>query len=217
MPGGVFSIMIPNIDENYIIVPLDFAIDLLNYGDRRTSLEIKMTANANPEQVQKQLQQTLGETFQVLNHEQQHKDLYKLLKMEKLFMFLAFVLLLGIGSINIFFSLMMLALDKKKDVSVLSAMGASMKTIRNIFLLEGAMIAIIGTLLGLFLGGSLCFLQQHYSLVSMGMQSSITEGYPVKVILPDFISVLAVMTVITTLISYRPATLATRFSSVQNL
>lgn len=216
MPGGVFSI-IQNLDDNYIIVPLDFAVDLLNYEDKRTSLEVKMTATANPEQVQKRLQQALGDTFQVLNHEQQHKDLYKLLKMEKLFAFLALTLLLCIGSINIFFSLMMLALDKKKDVSILSAMGAPVKTIRNVFLMEGSMIAILGTLLGLFIGGSLCFLQQHYNLVSMGMQSAVTEGYPVKIVLSDFIAILAVMTVITIAISYKPATLATRFSSVQNL
>jgi lipoprotein-releasing system permease protein len=96
-------------------------------------------------------------------------------------------------------------------------MGASIKTIRNVFLLEGSMIAILGTLLGLFIGGSLCYLQQHYNLVSMGMQSAVTDGYPVKVVLADFIAILLVMTIITIVISYKPATLATRFSSVQNL
>jgi len=216
MPGGVFSI-VQNLDDGYIIVPLDFAVDLLNYGDRRTSLEIKMIPNADPKLVQEQLQQSLGDTFVVLGHEQQHKDLYRLLKMEKLFSFLAFTLLLCIGSINIFFSLMMLALDKKKDVSILGAVGAPMKTIRNVFLIEGGLIAVLGTLFGLFVGGSLCFLQQHFSLVSMGMQSSVTDGYPVKMVASDFVIVLLVMSVITALISYRPATLAARFSSVQNL
>lgn len=216
MPGGVFSI-VQNLDDSYIIVPLDFAVDLLDYGDRRTSLEIKMTPDADLVQVQKQLQQTLGNSFNILSHEQQHKDLYKLLKMEKLFSFLAATLLLCIGSINIFFSLMMLALDKKKDVSVLGAVGASLKTIRNIFLFEGALIAFLGTALGLFIGSALCFLQQHFSLVSMGMQSSVTDGYPVKMNFQDFLLVLFVMSVITALISYRPATLASRFSSVQNL
>ena len=216
MPGGVFSI-VQNLNDSYIIVPLDFAIDLLDYGDRRTSLEIKMTADADPDIVQQRLQQTLGDSFRVLNHEQQHKDLYKLLNMEKLFSFLAFTLLLCIGSINIFFSLMMLALDKKKDVSILGAVGAPLKTIKNIFLLEGALIAFFGTILGLFLGGSLCYLQQRFSLVSMGMQSAVTDGYPVKMAFPDFLVILVLMTVITLLISYRPATLASRFSSVQNL
>ena len=168
-PGAVFSI-IQNLDDNYVIVPLDFAVDLLDYGNRRTSLEIKVTNESITNRVQAQLQQLLGDGFRVLNREQQHKDLYKLLRMEKLFAFLALALLLCIGSINIFFTLMMLALDKKRDVSILAAMGAQLKTIRNVFLLEGGLIAIMGTILGLAIGGALCIIQRNYGLVSMGME-----------------------------------------------
>lgn len=216
MPGAVFSI-IQNLDDGYIVVPLDFAVDLMNYGNRRTSLEIKTADDVDLNHLQSQLQHILGDSFTVLTIEQQHKDLYKLVKMEKLFSFLAFSLLLFIGSINIFFSLMMLALDKKKDISILSAMGAPLDIIRRIFLLEGVLIALLGTSLGLLFGGTLCYLQQHFNIVSMGMQSSVTEGYPVKMIPMDFIYVLIVMSLITVLISYRPAALAARFSSVQNL
>lgn len=215
-PGAVFSI-IQNLDDNYIIVPLDFAVDLLDYGKRRTSLEIKVASEDETDQVQAALQQTLGDGFNVLNREQQHKDLYKLLRMEKLFAFLALALLLCIGSINIFFTLMMLALDKKRDVSILAAMGAQLKTIRNVFLLEGGLIAIMGTVLGLGIGGALCVLQRNYGLVSMGMESAVMEGYPVKLVFQDIAYVVATMCIITFLISYRPATLAARFSSVQHL
>lgn len=216
LPGAVFSI-VQNFDDNYVIVPLDFTRDLLNYGNRRTSLEIKTKPEADPAQVEQELQNRLGKIFNVLNHEEQHKDLYKLLKMEKLFAFLAFSLLLAIGSINIFFTLMMLALDKKKDVSILSAMGAQTKTIRNVFLLEGACVALIGTVLGLVIGSALCWVQSHFNLISMGMESSVTDGYPVKMVLRDFFNVLIVMFFITFLISYRPASMASRFASVQNL
>lgn len=215
-PGAVFSI-IQNLDDNYVIVPLDFAVDLLDYGDRRTSLEVKVTNEGLTNRVQAQLQQVLGDGFRVLNREQQHKDLYKLLRMEKLFAFLALALLLCIGSINIFFTLMMLALDKKRDVSILAAMGAQLKTIRNIFLLEGGLIAIMGTMLGLAIGSALCILQRNYWLVSMGMESAVMEGYPVKLVFHDILYVVITMCIITFFISYRPATLATRFSSVQHL
>jgi lipoprotein-releasing system permease protein len=216
MPGAVFSI-IQNLDDGYIVVPLEFAVELMNYGNKRTSLEIKTFATADIELVQRELLERLGKSFQVLTIEEQHKDLYKLFAMEKLFSFLAFTLLLCIGSINIFFSLMMLALDKKKDVSILSAMGAPLSLIRKVFLAEGALIAVFGTALGLFIGGTICFLQQHFNLVSMGMQSSVTDGYPVKMVPLDFLYVLIVMSLITVFISYRPASLAARFSSVQNL
>jgi lipoprotein-releasing system permease protein len=216
LPGGVFSI-VQNFDENYILVPLSFAQELLNYEDKRTSLEIKTSAGANIFTVQQHVKSAVGNDFVVLNYEEQHKDLYRLLKMEKLFTFLALSLLLGISSINIFFSLMMLALDKKKDISILSAMGADEGMIRKIFVVEGGIIAFGGALLGLFLGGVFCWLQLEYGLISMGMETSVTEGYPIKVIPMDFVSTLAVVSIITFLISWRPAILASRSVSVRNL
>lgn len=210
MPGGVFSI-VQNFDENYVIVPLDFARDLLQYGDKRTALEIKTKGNSNT--VEKNLEELLGKEFAVLNHEEQHQDLYRLLKMEKLFAFFALTLLLIIGSLNIFFSLMMLALDKKKDITVLSCVGANKQLIRNIFLAEGGLIAAFGTVTGLVLGGVLCWLQMEYGFISMGMETSVTQGYPVKVRALDFVSILVVVFAVTFLISIRPAILASRFAS----
>ena len=215
-PGGVFSI-VQNFDENYIIVPLEFARDLLTYDNKRTSLEIKTEPGSDIFEVEDALQKTLGKEFNVLNHEEQHKDLYRLLKMEKLFTFIALTLLLIIGSINIFFSLMMLALDKKKDISILSAMGASDKQIRNIFLAEGSLIAFSGACLGLALGGLFCWVQLRYGIISMGMETSITQGYPIQVKFTDFISVLVVVTIITFLISSHPARVASRFAAVRHL
>ena len=216
VPGGVFKI-VQSFDDNYVIVPLHFAEDLMDSENKRTSLEIKAKPEANPERLQRTLKQILGDSFAVLNQEEQHKDLYRLLRMEKLFTFLAFTLLLGIGAINIFFSLMMLALDKKKDISVLMAMGAEASLIRKIFISEGAFIATLGTFSGLLLGGLVCWLQMQYGLVSMGMESAVMEGYPIKPILSDFVLTLAVVALITLLISLRPAQLAARSAQVQHL
>jgi lipoprotein-releasing system permease protein len=215
-PGGVFSI-VQNFDENYIIVPLSFASDLLNYGNKRTALEIKTTTGADPYAVEEALQQTLGEKFKVLNSEEQHEDLYRVLRLEKLFASIAAVLLLLIGSVNIYFNLMMLALDKKKDLSVLNAFGADASFLKKIFILEGLIIALIGTALGLGSGALIVFAQQQFGLVSMGMESSIVEGYPVKMVSTDFLYVFLIMSAITVLISSRPAQIASRFASVQNL
>jgi lipoprotein-releasing system permease protein len=214
--GGVFSI-VQQFDESYVLVPLNFAQDLLNYGDKRTSLEIKVEDEADLFEVESLIQETIGSEYKVLNHEEQHADLYKLLKIEKLFVFLALSLLLAIGSINIFFSLMMLALDKKKDISVLASMGASQKLIRDIFLLEGALIAGIGTFFGLVLGALLCLLQQKFGFISMGMANAVMQGYPVKMLPLDFVVTLAVVCIITFLLSIRPALQAAKIGSVQHL
>lgn len=216
LPGAVFSI-VQNFDENYVVVPLRFAQELLRYDNKRTALEIKTTEGYNILTVQQRLKKILGDQFVVLNHEEQHRDLYRLLKMEKLFTFLALTVLLGISAVNIFFSLMMLALDKKKDISILAALGADGARIKKIFIVEGAMIALGGATLGILIGGIFCLLQQQFGIVSMGMETSVTAGYPVKMELTDFISTLAVVSLLTFLISWRPAVLAARSVSVHNL
>jgi lipoprotein-releasing system permease protein len=215
-PGGVFSI-IQNFDEAYVIVPLEFAKELLNYDDKRTSLEIKTDGTHDLYDIEDDIQAALGENFNVLNGEEQHQDLYRVLKLEKLFASIAAVLLLLIGSINIYFSLMMLALDKKRDITILASLGADSGLLRKIFLAEGLLIAGIGTISGLFFGALIVTLQQNFNLVSMGMDSAVVDGYPVKMIPSDFAYVFVVMTIVTILISSRPAAIASRFATVQNL
>ena len=213
LPGGVFAI-IQNFDENYVIVPLDFAKDLLNYENKRTSLEVKTNTAVG---IEEQIQNILGDKFNVLNTEEQHQDVYRVLKLEKLFASIAAVLLLVIGSINIYFNLMMLALDKKRDISIMASMGADSSLLKKVFITEGLLIAAIGTILGLVLGAGIVLLQQNFSLISMGMNSSVVDGYPVKLALMDFVYVFLAMSVVTIIISSRPAALAARFVSVQNL
>lgn len=215
-PGGVFSIE-KSYDENYIFVPLTFARNLLNYGNRRTSLEIKTKPEADLEEVQLQIKSLLGESFQVLTNEEQHKDLYRLVKMEKLFTFVALALLILIASINIFFSLMMLALDKKKDISILFALGAHDSLVRSVFLNEGALIALVGASTGLLLGGTICWLQDTFGLVGMGMENAVVSSYPVIMNPLDFLVIAITIIAITALVSFYPARLAARSYSVEHL
>jgi lipoprotein-releasing system permease protein len=214
--GAVFSIE-KNIDENYVILPLEFVKDIMNYGDKRTSLEVKVASDADIKNVQTSIQKQLGDDFSVLTNEEQHKDIFRLLKIEKLFTFISLALLILVGSINIFFSLMMLALDKKKDISILSAMGAHSSLIGKIFLTEGALIAFTGAASGLLLGGAICWAQDQFGFVEMGMGNAIVSSYPVKMKFIDFASVSIVVVLITFLISFYPARLASRSFSIEQL
>lgn len=215
-PGAVFKIE-KNIDESYVMLPLDFVQDLMDYGNKRTSLEIKTMEGADTAEVQRQLKSLLGESFSILTNEEQHKDLYKLLKMEKLFVFFFFALLVVIASINIFFSLMMLAIDKKKDMAVLSALGAQGFLIKRIFLTEGGIIAFWGAAAGLLLGATICLLQNQFGLVGMGMDNAIVNAYPVKLKITDFVITSLVMVAITFVISFYPAQLAAKSFSTDQL
>ena len=216
LPSAVFSVQ-KNFDEGYIFVPLDFARDLLDYDMKRTSLEIKTDGIMEVNKVKEELRNILGPAFSVLDNEEQHADLYKLLKIEKLFSFLTLVLILGVSSVNILFVLSMLAIDKKKDISILFSLGAGKTVIQKIFIKEGIIISIVGGLGGLLLGTIICLLQQYFGLVSMGMESAVQNAYPVKIVWTDYLYIFLSVVIITFLVSFRPARIASGYQSLENL
>jgi lipoprotein-releasing system permease protein len=111
----------------------------------------------------------------------------------------------------------MLAIEKKKDIAVLKAMGATEKLIRNIFLKQGALIAFSGAAIGLVLGYLVCWLQQVFGLVSLGISSAVIEAYPVKMIWTDFLWISVAMVAITLLASSRPAWIASQVDTVKEI
>jgi lipoprotein-releasing system permease protein len=208
-PSGVFAIE-KQYDLNYVFVPLEFAVDLLEYGNRRTSLDIKVAEGHTVAAVQQRLKSLLGERFSVLNSDEQHSSLLKAIKIEKFFVYLTFSFILAVASFNIFFSLTMLAIDKKKDIAILFALGASAEKVKWIFLSEGAIISLGGALTGLMAGLFVCVVQQQFGIVSMGMQTAVLEAYPVVMKFADFVYTALAIIVITLLASYRPAAIASR-------
>ncbi|MDQ4141602.1 MAG: FtsX-like permease family protein, partial [Bacteroidota bacterium] len=204
MVGGVFVIE-RQYDDNYIFVPIDFARDLLAYGNKRTSLEIRVESKREIKNVQERLAELLGPTFEIKNSDEQHLSLLRAVKVEKMFVFITFAFILLIASLNIFFSLSMLVIDKKKDIAILASIGASPQVIRNIFLAEGAIVAFVGAFIGLALGLLVCWIQETFGLISMNMATALVEAYPVKMQLQDFLLTGLAIFIITLLVSIRPA------------
>jgi len=216
MPAGVFAIE-KQYDEKYIFVPLRFARQLIGKKNECTSIEINLDEGVSVDKIQESLQNDLGDKFEALNSDEQHASLLKAIKIEKLFIYLTFSFILAVASFNIFFALTMLALDKKRDISILYAMGTPVKTIRNIFLKEGAIISLSGALTGGLFGFIICLLQEEYGLISMNMASAVQEAYPVKMIASDFIFTMLTIFVITILASFKPAQVAAKSVEIQRL
>jgi lipoprotein-releasing system permease protein len=208
-PGAVFAIE-QQYDNNYIFVPLSFARDLVQAESNRTSLEIKTSPGASIRKVQNALKTRLGNQYAVQNRDEQHANLLRAIQFEKLFVYITFSFILAIASFNIFFSLTMLALDKQKDVAVLSAMGASAGFIKRLFITEGAIIAFTGAVTGIVLGFVICWLQQTFGFVSMGMQTSVVDAYPVQMRIEDFARVGLTIIIIVFVASYFPAVKASK-------
>lgn len=216
VPAGIFSIE-QEYNENYVFVPLGFAEELMNYGEKRTAIEIFLKNRDELSAVKEKLDILLGDDFVVLDSDEQHSGLLKAIKIEKFFVFITLSFITAIAAFNVFFTLSMLAIEKKKDIAVLYAMGATNKLIRQIFLKEGAMIAFIGCIVGLVLGLGLALAQQEYELIGMGMQSAIVMAYPVKIQASDFLLVGTSISLITILTSYRPALIASRVNITEHL
>ena len=215
-PRAFFSIE-QQFDDEYVIAPLNFTRDLLNYGEKRTALEIKVKEGYSIGGVQQRLKSHLGSDFLVKNADEQHAGLIRTVKLEKLFVFITLTFILAIASFNIFFSLSMLAIEKKKDIAVLKAMGARDRLIRGIFLKQGALIALSGAVLGLILGYLLVLAQDTFGLVSLGISSAVVDAYPVRIVWTDFVWISISVVSITFLASWRPAIIASQVDTVREL
>jgi lipoprotein-releasing system permease protein len=215
-PVAYFSVE-RQFDDQYIIVPLSFTRDLLNYGDKRTSLEVKVSEGFSIGHVQSQLKVLVGPDFLVKNTDEQHAGILRTVQLEKFFVFLTLTFILAIASFNIFFSLSMLAIEKKKDIAVLKAMGASVQLIRKIFLKQGALIAFSGAIIGLVLGYAVCWIQQTFGLVLLGISSAVVDSYPVEIVLSDFVWISSAVITITLVASWRPAFIASQVDTTLEL
>ncbi|MEY3649192.1 MAG: hypothetical protein RLZ13_2077 [Bacteroidota bacterium] len=215
-PRGFFSIE-QGVDNEYILVPLDFFKDLLNYGQKRTALELKVAPGHSISTVQQAVQTHLGAEFAVKNADEQHATLIRTVKLEKLVVFLTLTFILALASFNIFFSLSMLAIEKKKDLAVLKSMGAKNSLIRGIFLKQGALIAFSGAILGLILGLLLVGAQEKFGLISLGIASGVVDAYPVRIHWPDLVWISLAVVTITLLASWRPAWIAAQVNPIDEL
>ena len=215
-PRGFFSIE-QGVDNEYILVPLDFFKDLLNYAQKRTALELKVASGHSISSVQQAVQAHLGAEFAVKNADEQHATLIRTVKLEKLVVFLTLTFILALASFNIFFSLSMLAIEKKKDLAVLKSMGAKNSLIRGIFLKQGALIAFSGAILGLILGLLLVGAQEKFGLISLGIASGVVDAYPVRIHWPDLGWISLAVVTITLLASWRPAWIAAQVNPIDEL
>ncbi len=191
--SGIFSIT-PDLDYQYIIVPIWFAEEVFDYTDRLSALEINLKQGVDHEAVRQNIQSLVGQDYVVKTRYELNEVIYQTNKTEKWITFMILTFILIIATFNVIGSLTILILDKRGDIHVLRSMGASKKLIRKIFLSEGLMISLAGGLLGLLIGFLLTLGQQEIGFVELGVPS-VTQYYPVKMELPDFVAIL--ITVVT--------------------
>ena len=181
-PSGIISLN-QEFDQSGIFVPISVARQLLSYSDdEATSVEVYL--DGGNLWVEKEIEEILGDGFVVKNKYEQNDTLYKMMKSEKFAVYLILFFVIVIISVNIFGSLSMLLMDKKGDVQTYRSMGAADSLVNSVFVLQGWLISVIGTVVGIVLGLVLCFIQQYFKVITMP-GNYIIDSYPIDVHFTD--------------------------------
>jgi ABC-type lipoprotein release transport system permease subunit len=186
--SGIFAVE-QEFDSKYIFLPIDFARELLDYPTEVSSIEVRMTPGSDLKKTQKNIKEVMGNDFLVQNRYEQQEMFYKVMKAERLAIYVILTFILIIASFNIIGSLTMLIIEKERDIKILKSLGADNSLIKRIFIYEGWMISFIGTCLGLGFGFLICAAQQHFGIVKLAGESLLIDAYPVRMQLIDFLLV----------------------------
>lgn len=206
LPLASFSVQ-QEYDEAYVLIDIDVARNLYEYDNERTSVEIFLTNESNSKKIEKELVAILGDNFLIKNRYKQQEFIYKILKSEKLAIFLILSFILLVATFNVIGTLSMIILEKRKDIAILNALGLSIKSLKKIFIYQGFIIISIGAFIGLIFGFFIAYIQQHFGLIKLGTNDSdfIVQYYPVLVKPFDIIIILITVLLIGTLASLIPS------------
>ncbi len=190
LPVYVGSVIDPGeeLTNKLIITPLAYAEELFEKYDLCTGIELRVKNGQKIENVKKQIQKKLGNTFVVKTRQEQNQAVYKMYKSEKLIVFLIMCFVLLLVSFNLLGALSMLVIEKKQNIKLLDAVGMPLSSLKRIFFNQGLMIAITGTLVGLVLAIGVVIIQQQYGLLKV--DSEFTQAYPVDLRWIDVLIVL---------------------------
>ncbi|NOY46887.1 MAG: FtsX-like permease family protein, partial [Chlorobi bacterium] len=190
--SGVFQIN-EDLDNSYVYANLETVKYLLNYKDNQVSaIEFQLSNLEDIDTVRQQLYDIFGDNIIIKTRAQLNDALYKMLNTENLAVYLIFTLVLIIALFNVIGSIIMMILDKKKNLNTLFNLGVTLKDIRRIFFLQGSLMTVLGGGLGLLLGYVIILLQDRFSLIMI----TPSLPYPVTIKPINFIIVFATISVL---------------------
>ena len=190
--SGAYSVN-EDLDGKYVFTDIDLARNLLSLDTSQvSSIEIKISPNASEKELRKEIEKLFPTGIVIKNRIQQNDALYKMLNTENIAVYLIFTLVLIIALFNVIGSIIMMILDKRKNIKTLYSLGAPLKEIRRIFFLQGTLMTFLGGLLGILIGVILVMLQLKFGFINI----TSTLAYPVKLELINVVVVFATINVL---------------------
>lgn len=164
---GIFDSGFYDYDTSWAFTRLSDAQRLFGLGDLISVIEFKIDDIYQARQLSQQIEQAAGHGFMTANWMEQNKALFHALRLERLVTFITIGLIVFVAALNILISLTMMVMEKTKDIAVLMSMGTRKTQVRRIFIAQGVLIGVVGTVIGLFLGYTISWLGGHYHVISL--------------------------------------------------
>jgi len=214
---GIFETGFFQYDELWAFTSLPSAQQALSLPDVVNEIELKLDDQNLAPQVTKDVQRMLGPKLVATNWIEQNKPLFNAFRIEKYVTIVTIGLIELVAALNILISLVMMVMEKYRDIAVLMSMGARRNQIRKIFMLQGVLIGITGTAIGLVIGYTLCYLANQYRWIALDEQVYALSYVPFEPRLWDGVWVAAVAIAISFLATIYPARNASRLAPTEVL
>ena len=182
---GLFDSGMYDYDTSFAYVSIEAAQQLLRLGRSVHGIEVKVDDFYNVDKISKSILNRVGSAYWTQDWMQMNKNFFSALKLEKTVMFIILVLIILVAAFNIIRTLIMMVMEKNKDIAILKSMGATSKSIMKIFMLDSLVIGVVGTILGIMGGRALCFLLKRYECVKLPSVLYYISTLPVKVQVVD--------------------------------
>ena len=199
--AGVFSVD-ADTDGTNVLTSLRKAQSLFDYDDAATAMLVRVRDGVPHAKAKEALQQCLGEDFRVATRDELNATLNRLMKYEKWGIFFIALMVLVIAAFSIVGALVMLIIDKGRDIETMRAFGAETSLVRRIFVAEGVLICGIGGVAGVVVGVALTLVQQYLGIIPMPTDNFLVDAYPVELRLGDVAVVIVAFATVVYLISH---------------
>lgn len=164
---GFFETGMYEYDGSLAFMNLSDAQILARSKDSVSSIDIRVDQVFQSDTIAKEIRSRLDNSYRIRDWIQMNKNLFSALKLEKAAMFITLTLIILVATFSVISSLVMMVMEKTRDIAVLRALGATRKSIKKIFIFQGLLIGTVGTTAGIVLGTALCYLQQRYQLIHL--------------------------------------------------
>jgi len=214
---GLFKSGLYEFDAKFAFVQLQQAQKFFGTGDAVSGIEVKLKDIWQSEQVGKGIEQQLTFPYYTKDWKAMNRNLFAAIKLEKLVMFIILCIIIFVASLNIFSTLYMVVMDKKKSLAMLRSMGASARKVMQIILMQGMFIGIIGSIIGAILGVAICMVQIRYGIIKLDPRVYYIDTLPMTFKVFDFIVIFLASIGLSLVATLVPARLAAKLDAVQVL